>query len=42
MSSLMDIVAAAAGFMEGNGERNRVLYVLKARGMKHSNQVASS
>jgi circadian clock protein KaiC len=24
---------------EGNGERNRVLYVLKARGMKHSNQI---
>jgi len=24
---------------EGNGERNRVLYVLKARGMSHSNQV---
>ena len=24
---------------EGNGERNRVLYVLKARGMAHSNQV---
>ena len=25
--------------MEGNGERNRVLYVLKARGMAHSNQI---
>jgi len=25
--------------LEGNGERNRVLYVLKARGMAHSNQV---
>jgi circadian clock protein KaiC len=24
---------------EGNGERNRVLYVLKARGMAHSNQI---
>ena len=24
--------------IEGNGERNRVLYVLKARGMAHSNQ----
>jgi circadian clock protein KaiC len=24
---------------EGNGERNRVLYVIKARGMSHSNQV---
>jgi circadian clock protein KaiC len=25
--------------MEGNGELNRVLYVLKARGMAHSNQI---
>ena len=25
--------------IEGNGERNRVLYVLKARGMAHSNQI---
>jgi circadian clock protein KaiC len=25
--------------MEGNGERNRALYVLKSRGMAHSNQV---
>lgn len=25
--------------MEGNGEHNRVLYVLKARGMAHSNQI---
>jgi circadian clock protein KaiC len=25
--------------LEGNGERNRVLYVLKARGMAHSNQI---
>jgi circadian clock protein KaiC len=25
--------------MESNGERNRVLYVLKSRGMAHSNQV---
>jgi circadian clock protein KaiC len=24
---------------EGNGEQNRVLYVLKARGMAHSNQI---
>jgi circadian clock protein KaiC len=24
---------------EGNGERNRVFYVLKARGMAHSNQI---
>jgi circadian clock protein KaiC len=26
-------------FLEGNGERNRGLYVLKSRGMPHSNQV---
>ena len=25
--------------MEGNGELNRVLYVLKSRGMAHSNQI---
>jgi len=25
--------------MEGNGERNRALYVLKSRGMAHSNQI---
>jgi circadian clock protein KaiC len=25
--------------LEGNGERNRVLYVLKSRGMSHSNQI---
>jgi circadian clock protein KaiC len=25
--------------MEGNGEHNRVLYVLKSRGMSHSNQI---
>jgi circadian clock protein KaiC len=25
--------------MEGNGEHNRVLYVLKSRGMPHSNQI---
>lgn len=25
--------------IEGNGERNRALYVMKSRGMKHSNQV---
>jgi circadian clock protein KaiC len=25
--------------IEGNGERNRLLYVLKARGMSHSNQI---
>ena len=38
MSSLMDSWILLQDF-EGNGERNRVLYVLKARGMKHSNQV---
>jgi circadian clock protein KaiC len=26
-------------FIEGSGERNRGLYILKSRGMKHSNQV---
>src|SRR4029450_11251915 len=35
--------AAATGLqvkaMEGNGEHNRVLYVLKSRGMAHSNQI---
>jgi len=38
MSSLMDAWVSLQDF-EGNGERNRVLYVLKARGMAHSNQV---
>jgi len=38
MSSLMDSWMLVQDF-EGNGERNRVLYVLKARGMAHSNQV---
>ena len=38
MSSLMDSWLLLQDY-EGNGERNRVLYVLKARGMKHSNQV---
>lgn len=38
MSSLMDSWMLLQDF-EGNGERNRVLYVLKARGMAHSNQV---
>jgi circadian clock protein KaiC len=38
MSSLMDAWLLLRDF-EGNGERNRVLYVLKARGMAHSNQV---
>lgn len=38
MSSLMDAWLLLQD-CEGNGERNRVLYVLKARGMAHSNQV---
>jgi circadian clock protein KaiC len=38
MSSLMDAWLLLQD-LEGNGERNRVLYVLKARGMAHSNQV---
>jgi len=38
MSSLMDAWLLLQDF-EGNGERNRVLYVIKARGMAHSNQV---
>ncbi len=38
MSSLMDSWLLLQE-IEGNGERNRVLYVLKARGMAHSNQV---
>src|SRR6185503_18117178 len=38
MSSLMDSWLLLEDF-EGNGERNRVLYVIKARGMPHSNQV---
>jgi circadian clock protein KaiC len=38
MSSLTDAWMLLQDF-EGNGERNRVLYVLKARGMKHSNQI---
>jgi len=38
MSSLMDSWLLLQDF-EGNGERNRVFYVLKARGMKHSNQI---
>jgi circadian clock protein KaiC len=36
MSSLMDSWLLLQD-IEGNGERNRVLYVLKARGMAHSN-----
>jgi circadian clock protein KaiC len=38
MSSLMDSWLLLQDF-EGNGERNRLLYVLKARGIAHSNQV---
>jgi circadian clock protein KaiC len=38
MSSLMDSWLLLQD-SEGNGERNRVLYVLKARGMAHSNQI---
>jgi circadian clock protein KaiC len=38
ISSLMDAWLLLQDF-EGNGERNRVLYVLKARGMAHSNQI---
>jgi circadian clock protein KaiC len=38
MSSLMDAWLLLQDY-EGNGERNRVLYVIKARGMAHSNQV---
>src|SRR6185436_15705136 len=38
MSSLMDAWILLQDF-EGNGERNRVVYVLKARGMAHSNQI---
>jgi circadian clock protein KaiC len=38
ISSLMDSWLLLQE-VEGNGERNRVLYVLKARGMAHSNQI---
>lgn len=38
VSSLMDAWILLQN-MECNGERNRTLYVLKARGMSHSNQV---
>ena len=38
ISSLMDSWLLLQDF-EGNGERNRLLYVLKSRGMAHSNQV---
>ena len=38
ISSLMDTWLLVRD-IESNGERNRVLYVLKSRGMAHSNQV---
>jgi circadian clock protein KaiC len=38
VSSLIDTWLLVR-FVEGNGERNRALYVLKSRGMAHSNQV---
>jgi circadian clock protein KaiC len=38
VSSLMD-VWMLLGNPEGNGERNRVIQIVKARGMAHSNQV---
>jgi circadian clock protein KaiC len=38
VSSLMD-VWLSLGMVEADGEHNRLLYVLKARGMGHSNQV---
>lgn len=38
VSSLMDSWISLSD-VESNGERNRVLYVLKSRGMKHSNQI---
>ncbi|WP_414449771.1 circadian clock protein KaiC [Burkholderia sp. 22PA0099] len=38
VSSLMDVWVALFN-TEANGERNRTLYVLKARGMAHSNQI---
>jgi circadian clock protein KaiC len=38
VSSLMDVWISLAD-LETNGERNRILYILKARGMSHSNQL---
>jgi circadian clock protein KaiC len=38
VSSLMDTWILLQN-MEGNGERNRGLYILKSRGMAHSNQI---
>jgi circadian clock protein KaiC len=38
VSSLVDAWISVRD-LESNGERNRVLYIMKARGMEHSNQV---
>ncbi len=38
LSSLMDVWIKLLD-VEANGERNRVLYIIKARGMAHSNQM---
>ena len=38
LSSLMDVWIRLSN-VEANGERNRVLYLVKARGMSHSNQL---
>jgi len=38
VSSLVDTWISVRD-VESNGERNRVLYIMKSRGMKHSNQV---
>jgi circadian clock protein KaiC len=38
MSSLMDTWLSLVQ-LESNGERNRSIYVLKSRGMNHSNQI---
>jgi len=38
VSSLMDTWLEVR-FIESNGERNRILFILKSRGMEHSNQV---
>jgi circadian clock protein KaiC len=39
VSSVMDTWIGLRTVQEGNGERNRALYVLKSRGMPHSNQI---
>jgi len=38
VSSLVDVWISVRD-LESNGERNRALYIMKSRGMKHSNQV---